>query len=1167
MDTPHSSSCTPPRTRLRGKTSSVHPTTPRSLPSSFFKYALPSAASFAFTSSFGSSGSPQSPAHHREGLSHELARLYKDLQAACDDGNVERVEEILNCASGVNPNDRILRGKPPLYWAVTRGRLAVCKLLIEKYDCNPHYVTENGTTLFHAACSRGHVEIAKYLFTTHNLEPTTPRKDGTTPIMAACFYGNLAILKYLVEDLRCDINLPESCADGTLLHIACTNDQISIARYLISEYQLDPSTPRVYGETPVHIASSQGHLSLVKYLSEELGCSLAVRDEAGDTPLHLSARNDRSDVVSYLLERGCETDVTNNSGHTPLMVACRCGKRDTVKLLLEVGKADPNCQSHTNESPLQCTRDKAIIKELVRHGANTTNFLSNVLEYHRKLLPLKTLVRMFVVGHPMAGKSTLVKALQELTGGIRIFSKKKVTGVTPMTAGIVPTEFESPDLGRVLLFDFAGQNEYYASHAALLEASKTSAPLFILVVNLMEKDKEIKFHIHFWLSFINNHHVPGSSVTHIAVIGSHKDKLHKEFPLLYTKKIAVVESIVQNAVREYTSLRMVGFFALDCRKPHKHVKLRNKLRESCTELRSDSEVDGCCHILSAFLCERFEGKMTCTMETLIQEVKESDLALPCTSERMCELVEALSERQNILFLRNNVCLNRSWIVLEVDTLLMKINGSIFAPENFKEHCLLTNSGTGVLTWTHLKKTFLELSLNPELVVAFLKKLEFCDEIMDGDVLSLIQQEATPERSQSPNIFSSDIERDFINAPGRSVTAPGRYYRSSNSSVSIFSTFLCYDDTTSHISSQPQSHANGTGPTNMTTQRRGSAWSANVLLAPPPRSDRLPLSGSRSNPDFEQNGSQAPLHGRLSKSCNQLVFERYFFFPGLLSHERPSDLKIWNMDDSFHFHTGWCMQVSLVNQFFTPRLLHILLLRIAFGFAIAKKCCGAQNKGMGGRQCTVWKNGIRWLDLDGIETVVEMMEQNRAVVLLMRGKIGSDLKCVSLRSRLVHLILDVKRKFCPNLRVTEYLLDPKELSNQSYPFATQTLDSFSLYEMSTVVTSIVERKEWVCDAKGISLCNLTNLLYFEPYTNLGEQLLGKLFGEESKEIIGEQLYEFLHEYAQAHFTRGAELSVILKISKSPFSSVSMLSCSYGSLNGLMTNGTCHPPCIYASQQGT
>ena len=1116
-----------------------------------------------------------------------LAAVLRDLQNACEEGEIEKVDEILSSGL-VDPNNAgLLKGKPPIYWAVVRGKLPLAKFLIEKFSCSPGFTTDHsGATLFQTACARGHANVARYLSTLRGVETGAPRKDGSTPLMAACFYGHLPIAKFLVEELHCSPQVPASCStEGSLLHVACSNsDSVDLVRYLVSDCGLDPNAPRQYGETPMHVACSRGNLEVVKYLSEELGCSLEVQDETGDTPLHVGCQNNHQSVVKFLIERGCKVDVVNKGGLTPLAVACRYGKQDAAKLLLELGKADPNCHNDEKLSPLQCTRDKGIITELIRHGANTAKFASSMLDSAGKDTVEEALVRMFIVGHPMAGKSTLVEALQEVNGRVqgRLFKRKKITEVSPSTAGIIPVEFQSPELGRVLLFDFAGQNEYYASHAALLEASTTSAPLFILVVNLLENDEKINFQINFWLSFINNHHVPGASVAHIAVIGSHKDKLRKDCPLVYRKKLLAVESTVKSAVCEYPLLCMLGFFPVDCRKPHKHVKLRRKLRESCTELRKSSEIDGCCHLLRVFLADKFAGEVTCTVGRVVAEIKQSDFALPCTPERLCKLVEALSERQNILLLRNKTHIDQSWIVLEVDTLFTKINGCIFAPLNFKEHKISSDSGTGVVSWSHLQSAIHELNLEPELVVAFLRKLEFCEEVSDPDILSLIWKGTTTlTEGLSCSLQFPQGKVAIAAGPCRASTTPGRYQRAATERK-FFSRpdiHVEEDDEELFFASSPHLKSQQTGslspPANTITSRviqlqatcsqpmqpiheardpqtvrkSSTASSAESLLQIPPI--LYQKEKSRSDPKFDSHPPEASLGvtGRRAHSYNYLQPQRdtrYFFFPGLMSHERPRNGRLWTADDSFLYHTGWCMKVSHAKQFFTTRLLHILLLRIAFGFATAVTPCG----GFGGtctRQCTVWKNGIRWLDRDGIETVVEMLEQDQAVVVLMRGKAGSELDCVALRSKLVHLVLEVKQKFCPNLRVEQYLVDPKDLTNQPYPFATRNLDSLTLYRVSTVAKSVVDTKEWVIDTKGETFCNVTNLLYFEPYANLGKGLLYRLCSDESDTVSDEKLYEFLHDYSLAHFTYAYELSVVLKICRSPFSKQRRLSNSSASIN--------------------
>lgn len=127
-----------------------------------------------------------------------------------------------------------------------------------------------------------------------------------------------------------------------------------------------------------------------------------------------------------------------------------------MKILLETRQVDPSSTTESGEAPIQIAKDKLIIRELIRMGAKTRGM---ELKHFQPDSLLEVLMRVFVVGHPSSGKSTLVKALQPEQGAMRksiVRRYKKVTGVMPQTAGIIPTEIESPEFGRVLIFDFAG---------------------------------------------------------------------------------------------------------------------------------------------------------------------------------------------------------------------------------------------------------------------------------------------------------------------------------------------------------------------------------------------------------------------------------------------------------------------------------------------------------------------------------------------------------------------------------------------------------------------------------------------------------------------------------------------------------------------------------------
>ena len=104
-----------------------------------------------------------------------------------------------------------------------------------------------------------------------------------------------------------------------------------------------------------------------------------------------------------------------------------------------------------------------------------------------------------------------------------------VQGVKLHTAGTVPNKLKDYDLGNVIIHvihDFAGQKEYYSSHAAVLESLlEKSGAVFVVVINLTQ---DLSQQVRFWSSvFINERQQNLSSQFHLIVIGSHADKVRE----------------------------------------------------------------------------------------------------------------------------------------------------------------------------------------------------------------------------------------------------------------------------------------------------------------------------------------------------------------------------------------------------------------------------------------------------------------------------------------------------------------------------------------------------------------------------------------------------------------------------------------------------------------
>ena len=223
-------------------------------------------------------------------------------------------------------------------------------------------------------------------------------------------------------------------------------------------------------------------------------------------------------------------------------------------------------------------------------------------------------------------------------------------------------------------------------------------------------------------------------------------------------------------------------------------------------------------------------------------------------------------------------------------------------------------------------------------------------------------------------------------------------------------------------------------------------------------------------------------------------EPYFFFPHLVSIECPQH--IWRADENFKYKCGWLLWCSEDHHFFTPRFLQVILLRLAFSFALDIPIKKRRDHPAIQRRCSIWKNGISWLNEDGIEVLVEVREQNQVVAVMMRciGRSATKTKCICLRSSVLQKILRTKEEFCFKVSATESFISPYDLQ---YPPLKPPQD-LTLFTLSDVAKSVVNTNPCVVCTNGRSLLELDKLLLFEPYNNLGENILKELFDEKKKD---------------------------------------------------------------------
>ena len=391
-------------------------------------------------------------------------------------------------------------------------------------------------------------------------------------------------------------------------------------------------------------------------------------------------------------------------------------------------------------------REPEHIRLLLKFGATPSKSLMN--KYFPRQLqeePADMSIKMFILGNPGAGKSTLVKSLKTEGDGMlaRFMCRlSKVTDVDEMTAGIIPYDIESKALGRVTLYDFAGHREFYAGHDALLRNSMTASPsIVVLVIDMRGEEGLIRETLQYWFEFINNHSTEGRSESHLVIIGSHIDTLSSSTMKL---KLRFLQSITRH--HNLDNMLIAGEVMLDCRyaESSSMSQLRSLLSHSCQALRSIETMAITHRSFLMFLFDKFEDEPAVKLDVAKQEMihcanAEHYMYLDCViSSNLIEVCEMLNKRGDILFMKNSQQPEISWIVFDKAVLLSQVNGVIFAPEGFKEHQNISTS-TGVVPLSILASLF--PGLDRDMICQFLCHLEFCHEITDTEILALLQAKA------------------------------------------------------------------------------------------------------------------------------------------------------------------------------------------------------------------------------------------------------------------------------------------------------------------------------------------------------------------------------------------------------------------------------------------
>ena len=618
----------------------------------------------------------------------------------------------------------------PLHSAANSGDVDKARELLKhgRYDVNCR--DEIGWTPLHEACDSGHVDMVRMLISEFQADTTLQSVSGETPLHIAAWSGRGEVALTLITEFGLDANLPNNNGH-TSLHFACTYGHASVVR-IVGKYASVLATDK-NGVTPLHTAAAMGHKECVEALLQ-LDAPIMLKNAAGKTALHLALKRGRTSIVRIFIIH-VSVFATTKDGDTPLHIAAAGGHDECVEALLQLDAPIMlrNAAGKTARDVARYGAEQLLDAYITQNKAKLYAHYDIIMQQAKKKYSnAERITRVFVIGNPGAGKSSFVEAMKR-EGFFESFGRVSESTVPLHTAGIVPSIHTSKRYGRVLFYDFAGDPEYYSSHAAILEtlASSKGDNIFIIVVNLKDDILAVRNTLHYWLSFID--YQCGSK--NLIAIGSHSDLLPKETADKMIQKISAIHSKQVD----------MDYFTLNCCKPRS--KEFEDIKSKIVQLTKDSpryKLSIEASVLLGLLEKDFSNVTACSVRTILSSIVETGISLPKNITSLMTLMRELHD-VGILFVIGDERGDNPQVILNISKLTNEVHKLLFSKE---PEFLETEEATSSFNIGILPQSLLNKLLPQHITKECLIQLQYCQEISQHDFVAFPSLSKPDTSSQS-----------------------------------------------------------------------------------------------------------------------------------------------------------------------------------------------------------------------------------------------------------------------------------------------------------------------------------------------------------------------------------------------------------------------------------
>ena len=649
------------------------------------------------------------------------------LHYACQGGSVSLVQTLIH-EHKADIKARDDRNDTPFNAAAWCGHEKLVYYLIDELGCDPNVSDNNlDRSLIIHACQEGSVNFIRTLVSKYKADVNACDKLNYTPLNLSAYMGNVEVTLTLLNEFGCDPNM-KGYLGKSLLHDACHGGNVHLVQTLIRDHNADINARDDQGITPLHLAAYRGNADAALCLIKEFGCDINTRGYFGKSLLHDACEGGSLTLVRYLLP-SISVLCIDTEGNTPLHTCSSFGHAQCAEVLL-FSNAPLLLRNNRGHTPIDVATGHArsvleqfLISNRQERLINYNYFLELAEKKYSGEHP-RPITRLFVIGDPCSGKSTLVESLKR-DGFFQKIGRIPEQAVPAHTAGIVPSIHTSKRFGRVIFYDFAGDPEYYSSHAAILEnlaSSKTGDNLIVIVVDL-RKDG-VSNTLHYWFSFIQ--HQKFQTKLSLILIGSHSDLLSKK-QTLDGKKLFYKFSSNLNVEK-------VEHFLLDCRKPgSRKISDFQDTLSSWTSLSPKFSLSRDASLLLGLFEEDFNNVTACPIQDVLSHIEDSGVCLPKEIEPLHNILSELHDIGVLLLLGSHTDDN-CYVILKSSKLTNEVHKLLFSQSALRS---LNDKYKGAHGYSFnigiLPDSVLKEILPPYISRQCLTYLQYCQEITSADI--------------------------------------------------------------------------------------------------------------------------------------------------------------------------------------------------------------------------------------------------------------------------------------------------------------------------------------------------------------------------------------------------------------------------------------------------